>query len=117
MGCDCTVCNGRDVDNEGIIVADKEVIPYVKRYILKMTYPNSPFPSRYRNLLPSLLAYGQAIAHGRAHNSPVRKYFTGSRLMLEIKDQLNTKFTELIIADVAEMADENVQEVCEYNAG
>lgn len=116
MTCNCAVCNGRNYNQAGIDLADKEVIPFVKVQLLKLKYPKHPFPMKYDGLLASLLCYSQAIAYDRVHKEGPKKYYTDNPWMLKFKDELNNKFTEVIITSSSEISLETlVREVCEYN--
>ncbi len=113
MNCDCPACNGRDVNLDGIQVAEKEVIPFFKEELLKLRYPTHPFPLRYDGLLAATLCYGQAVAYGRTH-SIVATYHTENKWMLKFSEELFTKFG-LKILHKSELKTEP-QLVCEYNA-
>lgn len=115
MNCDCPICKGRNINKEGIMLAESTVIPFVKNVILKLQYPKHPFPRKYISFYYSLLAYSQALAYSRAHNEPVNKYYTDNTFMLKFSSILNNKFPELIITDISNMSNENVREVCEFN--
>ncbi len=68
MHCKCSVCHGKDFNPLGIQIAEQEIIPFLKKEILKLQYPNHPFPLKYNGLLSSCLCYGQVIAYNRSHN-------------------------------------------------
>ncbi len=40
--CNCPVCKGRDINSEGIKLAETEIIPFIKNELLKLPYPNHP---------------------------------------------------------------------------
>ena len=116
MVCDCPICNGRDINQLGITFANKEVIPFVKIHLLKLKYPNHPIPYRYNGLLSSLMAYSQAVSYDKLHGNSGRKYYTDNIWILKFKNELNNKFSEVLICSKSEMEDESIcREVCEYN--
>ena len=88
---DCPICRGRDCNKEGIELAEAEVIPFFKTELLKLRYPNHPFPIRYKGLLDSILCYSQALAHNRAH-SAVGVFHTDNKWMLKFGGRLAEKF-------------------------
>lgn len=114
--CNCPICNGRDINEAGIDMAENKVIPFFKNDLLKLPYKDMPFPIKYRGLVYSLMAYSQALAYDIIHNEPVKKYYTDNKWLIKFKDDLNKKFPQLIICDVRQMnSDESVREVCEFN--
>jgi hypothetical protein len=117
VGCNCSVCRERNINEEGIKVFNQEIMPFVKS-ILNPKHPDYPLPLRYRDLYESLLAYSQALNYDRLHNEPVKKYYTSNVLMLRISHKLNEKFPQLIITDIAKKNEkEEIREVCEFNVG
>lgn len=113
MNCKCCQ-DGKDINNEGLELAEKEVLPFIKQELLKLKYPNHPLPRRYSKSLNSIFAYAQAMAFDRHHNNMGRSYVTDDPFLLQYKDQLNAKFIRLIICDKLEQG-ELAQEVCQFN--
>lgn len=91
MNCNCSVCDGKDFNPIGLQLAEKEIIPFVKKDLLKLNYPEHPFPRKYTGLLASLFAYGQALAYNRAHSLEAI-YYTDSKWMLKYSSEFGTKF-------------------------
>ncbi len=116
MACDCPVCKGRDLNQEGIDFAIKEVIPYVKEYLLKLRHKNHPMPCKYAGFTASLMCFSQALVFDKAHGNYGRKYYTHDKNMLYYAKRINEKFHRVTICDIKDMSEENVQEVCEFNA-
>ncbi len=113
MKCDCPACNGkRDVNADGIQVAEKEVIPFFKIDLLKVKYPTHPFPMKYDGLFASLLCFGQALAYNRAHSVDM-VYHTENKWMLKFASELEVKFG-MKVSHPSEMKGEP-KLVCEYN--
>lgn len=115
MNCNCPICKGRDPNPAGFIIAENEVVPFVKTYLLKIKQ-NRPLGLKYDGFLASLFAYSQAISYHRIHKSRQCKYFTDNVWMIKFKDELNNKFQEVIISDKSGITNELLKEVCEYNA-
>ena len=115
MNCNCAVCKDRNPEKAGILLAENEVLPFVKFHILKMKNIKKPIPIRYDGLLSSLFAYSQALNYDRVHNNSGRMYYTDNFWMLKFKDKLNDKFPEIIITDKSKMDSNTLaQEVCEF---
>jgi hypothetical protein len=88
---DCPICQGRDCNKEGVELAEAEVIPFFKVYLLKLRYPKHPFPVRYKGLTASIFCYSQALAYNRAH-SINGVFYTDNKWMLKFGEQLAEKF-------------------------
>lgn len=91
MNCNCPVCQGRDYNTDGLKLAEDEVIPFIKKYIIKMRFINAPFPLRYEGLFASVLCYSQALAFDKAHNK-VGIFYTENKWMLKFSTKLESKF-------------------------
>ena len=113
--CDCPICKGRDLNEMGLLFAEKMIFPFVKKQLLEMRFPSHPFPIKYKEFSHSLMAYSQAMVYDIAHNNPPGEYFTSNEFMLKFKDQLNREFPRIIIKDESEMGNQEVREVCEFN--
>lgn len=109
----CLICHG-GCNYDGIQVAENEVIPFFKIDLLKLKYPNHPFPRRFKNLSASCFAFSQILAHVRGKNITAR-YHTDNKWFNQYKDQLLIKFG--IEIKFAKEAPENALEVCEFDLG
>jgi len=119
MSCDCPVCKDRDINKDALDFAEREVIPFVTKELIKPKYPTHPWPRKYKGLLASLCAYSQAMYWDIIHKQEVpNKYFTANKWLLKFKDELNEKFPQLVICDAQEIHDAyKLREVCEFNVG
>lgn len=113
MRCQCPVCHGKDINKAGIELAEKEVIPFFKTELLKLQYPNHPFPRKYEGLLASVFCFAQALAFDRAHSYIGKKYYTENKWMLQHSESLQKRFG-MPIFHVSELKTE-AQRVCEFN--
>jgi hypothetical protein len=109
----CSVCSDRNINKEGVDLAEKEVIPFFKKELLQLRYPTHPFPPRFENLISSLLAYGQALAFDRVHGRTGVKFFTKNKWLLKHSDAMRLKF-DLQPVDESELQGP-LKEVCEFN--
>lgn len=112
MHCDCPVCNGRDFNAAGIQLAEKEVIPFIKKDLLNLRYPTHPFPLRYDGLLSSVFCYSQSLAYNKAHGIEAI-YYTENKWLLRYNKELTAKFGMPILhkSELKSCA----KLVCEYN--
>lgn len=111
--CYCPVCKGRATNEAGFHVADLEVIPFFKRELLKLKYPNHPFSRKYGGLAHSLLCYSQALAYDRAHSIKINSYYTENKWLLKFSSELFKKFG-LNPIHKSELKND-VKLVCEFN--
>ena len=112
MNCNCSICNGRDYNVEGIKLADREIIPFVKREILRLRFPDRPFPPKYQSITASLFCYSQALAYNRAHNIK-GTYYTDNKWMLKIGHKLAVQFGMPV--DHKDNLPKIYDEACEFN--
>lgn len=112
MICDCPVCKGKDHNPDGIKLAEKEVIPFIKRDLLQLKYPTHPFPLRYDGLLASVLCFSQALSYNRAHGIEA-VYYTENKWLLRFSKELNVKFGMPILHKSELKTIPKL--VCEYN--
>jgi hypothetical protein len=110
--CNCTVCKGRNYNKEGIELAEAEVIPFFKTELLKLRYPNHPFPLKYKGLFASVLCYSQALAYNRAHSISA-VFHTDNKWMLKFSGQLAEKFG--MKTDHTDNRPEDCGLACEFN--
>ena len=90
--CPCPVCAGRDFKREGIELADKEIIPFIKNKLLNVKYPDHPFPLKYGSIAASCFAYSQVVCFARNHSSLSQIFYTENKILIEHKDRLCMKF-------------------------
>ena len=89
---DCPICQG-ETYLPGLQVAEQEVIPFVKRDLLKLRYPEHPFPHRLKGILQSCLAFGQLVNHVRHRLQPgTHTYYTEQPNFLKFAVELEAKF-------------------------
>lgn len=110
---DCHICRGQTY-LPGLQVAEQEVIPFVKRDLLKLRYPEHPFPHRLKEILQSCLAFGQLVNHVR-HRKPneIHTYYTDQSNFLKFALELEDKFG-IRVRPTSEVPP-NHGEVCENN--
>lgn len=110
--CSCPVCKRREPNKVGIELAVQEVIPFIKKDLLRLQYPKHPFPLKYEGVLESALAYSQALAFNRAHSISAR-YYTENKWLLKFSEELSQKFG-MKPFHTSEMT-EDTMNVCEFN--
>lgn len=112
---DCDICKERLPNLEGVKITELELIPFFKNQILNLKYPTHPFPLRHKNLLPSLMALGQVLAHHRLHNLSLSAavYYTENSSMLTHAAKIEDKFGIKVRAKSE--APKNTLLVCEFN--
>jgi hypothetical protein len=110
--CTCPICQSKDPNKLGFDLAEKEVIPFLKKDVLKLKYLDHPFPMKYKGLLASAFAYSQALAYNRAHNV-TGVYYTSNQWLLKYSAELNTKFGMMVLHE-SEVPN-NHYTVCEFN--
>lgn len=111
----CGICNGRLFNEEGVLLADREVIPFFKLKCLKLRYPQHPLPPRYfkTGLLASLLSYSQALCYNRAHKVVMAVYYTENVYMLRYSQEFGKQFGMPILHTSELRA--VPRQVCEFN--
>lgn len=110
--CNCCVCNGKKINVIGVEIAEKEIIPFLKIEVLKLDYPNHPFPMKYDGLLASCFALGQVIAYDREHRTK-SVFYSESKWILKYSNELTKKFG-IAILNKSELKCVH-KFVCEFN--
>jgi hypothetical protein len=111
----CHICKNENVIKAGMDTAEQEVIPFFKKDLLNLKYPDHPFPIRFENLTNSCYAFGQLINHLKhvEKGDSVYCYYTANKVFLKYSDQITKQFG--IEIKSASQAPDNILEVCEFN--
>jgi hypothetical protein len=110
--CNCSVCNGKQINVIGIQISEKEIIPFLKIEVLKLRDPKHPFPMKYDGLLASCFALGQVLAYDREHKTK-SVFYSESKWILKYSSELTKKFG-IPILHKSELKSAH-KFVCEFN--
>lgn len=110
--CDCLAC--RDGANESAMkFASEEVLPFLKKELLRLRFASHPIPSSYGNLTWSAFAYAQVAFYLKFHPEENGVYYTENTYLIKFSKELGDKF-RLPVRHASE-APQNVLDACEYN--
>lgn len=109
----CPICDGRDINVEGIKLANEEVIRFFKIELLELRYSQHPFPRKYNNLFNSILCYAQALQFNRIHSLNDTVFYTSNKWLLKYSKNLGEKFG--MPTDDEKNIPNNPMIACEYN--
>lgn len=110
----CEICDdGQKVEQAGLDVAEKDVLPFVKKECLKLKYPHGPIPYIYSGLMNSCFAYAQVVAFSQRHPNVQNKFYTDNEWMLKFAEVMANHFGIPICP--ADQVPTNHHEVCVFN--
>lgn len=117
MSCeDCQICKYENVNQQGLEFCEKEVLPYLKKTLLKLHYADHPLPMRFReeHLMQSCFTYAQVYMYCLSHGIMKSEFYTDSETLLKFSNEFFIKFGIVKILD-SKLANENMPKACEYN--
>ena len=111
----CPICQDKNAIQAGMDTAAEEVVPFFKKDLLNLRYPDHPFPTRFKGLLYSCYAFGQLVNHLKhmEKGDNVFAYCTDNKTFLKYSEQITKRFG--IEIKPANQAPSDALEVCEYS--